>query len=149
MSSGNFCWGWVCYFMQFISWIRNRNRRPNLKILKRYSKAKRTRSPAYSRAQRRIKGRFPKGGSREAQVRFPEYQKGNDVMINRNDACVWCWWIHWIYLLTWMWYRSGIILCFEAWDSLWRVLLFGFMTNPRADSFFDPDNAAANSSHFH
>src|SRR6218665_2623196 len=25
----------------------------------------------------------------------------------------------------------------------------GFITNPRADSFFDPDNAAANSSHFY
>src|SRR6218665_1099864 len=45
------------------------------KLLKRYSKAKRTRAPAYSRTLRRIKGGFPKGGSREAQVRFPEYQK--------------------------------------------------------------------------
>ena len=42
-------------------------------FLKRYSKAKRTRAPAYSRVLRRIKGGFPKGGSREAQVRFPEY----------------------------------------------------------------------------
>src|SRR6218665_1579485 len=39
------------------------------KLLKRYSKAKRTRAPAYSRALRRIKGGFPKVGSREAQVR--------------------------------------------------------------------------------
>jgi len=30
------------------------------KLLKRYSKAKRTRAPAYSRALRRIKGGFPK-----------------------------------------------------------------------------------------
>src|SRR6218665_4001405 len=30
-------------------------------LLKRYSKAKRTRAPAYSRALRRIKGGFPKG----------------------------------------------------------------------------------------
>ena len=48
----------------------------------RYLKAKRTRAPAYSRALRRIKagffkGEFPKGGdSREAQVRFLEYQEG-------------------------------------------------------------------------
>src|SRR6218665_124366 len=32
------------------------------KLLKRYSKAKRTRAPAYSRALRQIKGGFPKGG---------------------------------------------------------------------------------------
>src|SRR6218665_3863223 len=42
------------------------------KFLKRYSKAKRTRAPAYSRALRLIKGGFPRGGSREAQIRFPE-----------------------------------------------------------------------------
>ena len=42
------------------------------RFLKLYLKAKRTRAPAYSRALRRIKGGFPKG-SREAQVRFPEY----------------------------------------------------------------------------
>src|SRR6218665_1088246 len=48
------------------------------KLLKRYSKAKRTRAPAYSRALRRIKGGFPKGGSREAQVRIPEYQEGTE-----------------------------------------------------------------------
>ena len=46
------------------------------KFLKRYSEAKRTRPPAYSRALRRIKGEFSKGGSREVQVRFPEYQEG-------------------------------------------------------------------------
>jgi len=39
-------------------------------FLKRYSKAKRTRATAYSRALRRIKGGFPNGGSREAQVRL-------------------------------------------------------------------------------
>src|SRR6218665_2809286 len=43
------------------------------KLLKRYSKAKRTRAPAYSRALRRIKGGIQRG-SREVQVRFPEYQ---------------------------------------------------------------------------
>src|SRR6218665_1628764 len=48
------------------------------KLLKRYSKAKRTRAPAYSRALRGIKGGFPKGGSREAQVRIPEYQEGTE-----------------------------------------------------------------------
>src|SRR6218665_1850481 len=47
------------------------------KLLKRSSKAKRTRAPAYSRALRRIKG-VSKWGSREAQVRFPEYQKGTE-----------------------------------------------------------------------
>src|SRR6218665_3742825 len=36
------------------------------KFLKRHSKAKRTRAPAYSRVLRRIKRRFPKEGSREA-----------------------------------------------------------------------------------
>jgi len=40
----------------------------NSKLLKRYSKAKGTRAPAYSRALRRIKGGFQRG-SREAQVR--------------------------------------------------------------------------------
>ena len=47
------------------------------RFLKRYSKAKRTRAPAYSRALRRIKG-VSKGGSKEAQVRFSEYQKGTE-----------------------------------------------------------------------
>src|SRR6218665_1877138 len=36
------------------------------KLLKRYSKAKRTRAPAYSRALRRIKGGFPKGVKRSS-----------------------------------------------------------------------------------
>jgi len=48
------------------------------KLLKRYSKAKRTRAPAYSRALRQIKGDFSKGWSREAQVLFPEGQLGRD-----------------------------------------------------------------------
>jgi len=49
------------------------------RFLKRYLKAKRTRVPANSRALRQIKrGGFPKGGSREAQVRFPEYQEGTE-----------------------------------------------------------------------
>ena len=36
------------------------------KLLKRHSKAKRTRAPAYSRALRRIKGEFPKGIKRSS-----------------------------------------------------------------------------------
>ena len=36
------------------------------KLLKRYSKVKRTRAPAYSRAPRRIKGGFPKGVKRSS-----------------------------------------------------------------------------------
>ena len=36
------------------------------KLLKRYSKAKRTRAPAYSRALRRIKKGFPKGVKRSS-----------------------------------------------------------------------------------
>src|SRR6218665_119193 len=36
------------------------------KLLKRYSKAKRNRAPAYSRALRRIKGGFPKGVKRSS-----------------------------------------------------------------------------------
>src|SRR6218665_3679446 len=47
------------------------------KLLKRYSKAKRTRAPAYSRALRQIKGGVQRG-SREAQVRIPEYQEGTE-----------------------------------------------------------------------
>src|SRR6218665_1897589 len=46
-------------------------------LLKRYSKTKRTRAPAYSRALRQIKGGFQRG-SREAQVRIPEYQEGTE-----------------------------------------------------------------------
>src|SRR6218665_4110745 len=38
----------------------------NSKLQKRYSKAKRTRAPAYSRALRRIKGGFPKGVKRSS-----------------------------------------------------------------------------------
>src|SRR6218665_1325753 len=40
------------------------------KLLKRYSKAKRTRAPAYSRALRRIKGGFPKGGQEKLRSEF-------------------------------------------------------------------------------
>jgi len=39
------------------------------KFLKRYSKAKRTRSPAYSRTPRRIKEGFPKGGQEKLRSR--------------------------------------------------------------------------------
>src|SRR6218665_950625 len=56
------------------------------KFLRRYSKAKCTRAPAYSRALRRIKGGFPKGGSREAQVRFPEYHFQLPVAHVNSDA---------------------------------------------------------------
>src|SRR6218665_1667821 len=40
------------------------------KLLKRYTKAKRTRAPAYSRALRRIKGGFPKGGQKKLRSDF-------------------------------------------------------------------------------
>src|SRR6218665_1527512 len=40
------------------------------KLLKRYSKAKRTRAPAYSRALQRIKGGFPKGGQEKLRSDF-------------------------------------------------------------------------------
>ena len=39
-------------------------------LLKRYSKAKRTRAPAYSRALRWIKGGFPKGGQEKLRSEF-------------------------------------------------------------------------------
>src|SRR6218665_3037804 len=62
------------------------------KLLKRYSKAKRTRAPAYSRALRRIKGGFPKGVNRSSgpnsrvpggdrvavRVDVVEMERGND-----------------------------------------------------------------------
>jgi len=48
------------------------------RFLKRCLKAKHTRAPAYSRALRRIKRRFPNCGSRDAQVRFLEYQEGTE-----------------------------------------------------------------------
>ena len=56
------------------------------RFLKRYSKDKRTRAPAYSRALRRIKGGF-QGGSREAQVRFPEYQLSQLRVVSRSLSC--------------------------------------------------------------
>jgi len=40
------------------------------KFLKRYPKAKRTRATAYSRALRRIKGGFPKGGQEKLRFDF-------------------------------------------------------------------------------
>ena len=46
------------------------------KLLKRYSKAKRTRELIHERCDE-SKG-VSKGGSREAQVRFPEYQEGTE-----------------------------------------------------------------------
>ena len=62
------------------------------KLLKRYSKAKRTRAPAYSRALRRIKGGFqrgvkrssgpisrvPEGGRVAVRVGVVEMGRGND-----------------------------------------------------------------------
>src|SRR6218665_2236738 len=43
------------------------------KILNPYSKAKRTRAPAYSRALRRIKGGFPKGGQEKLRSEFQSF----------------------------------------------------------------------------
>ena len=48
------------------------------RLLKLYLKAKCTRAPVYYRALRRKKEFFYKGWSREAQVRFPEGQKGTE-----------------------------------------------------------------------
>src|SRR6218665_1078046 len=45
-------------------------------LLKRYSKAKRTRAPAYSRALRRIKGGFPKGGQEKLRSEFQSTRRG-------------------------------------------------------------------------
>src|SRR6218665_917071 len=47
------------------------------KLLKRYSKAKRTRAPAYSRALRRIKGGNPKGGQEKLRSEFQSTRRGN------------------------------------------------------------------------
>src|SRR6218665_3231187 len=46
------------------------------KLLKRYSKAKRTRAPAYSRALRRIKGGFPMGGQEKLRSEFQSTGRG-------------------------------------------------------------------------
>src|SRR6218665_1906742 len=46
------------------------------KLLKRYSKAKRTRSPAYSQALRRIKEGFPKGGQEKLRSDFQSTRRG-------------------------------------------------------------------------
>ena len=46
------------------------------KLLKRYSKAKRIRAPAYSRALRRIKGGFPKGGQEKLRSEFQSTRRG-------------------------------------------------------------------------
>src|SRR6218665_3004291 len=45
-------------------------------FVKRYSKAKRTRAPAYSRVLRRIKGGFPKGGQEKLRSDFQRTRKG-------------------------------------------------------------------------
>jgi len=45
-------------------------------FLKRYSKAKRTRAPAYLRALRRIKGGFPKGGLEKLRSDFQSTRRG-------------------------------------------------------------------------
>src|SRR6218665_2871278 len=47
------------------------------KLLKRYSKTKRTRAPAYSRALRRIKGGFPKGGQEKLRSEFQSTRRGS------------------------------------------------------------------------
>jgi len=46
------------------------------KFLKRYSKAKRTMAPAYSRALRRIKGGFPKGSQEKLRSDFQSTRRG-------------------------------------------------------------------------
>ena len=57
------------------------------RFLKRYLKAKRTRAPAYSRALRRIKGRFPKGGQAPRAVCYSRFgpisriQEGDRVAV--------------------------------------------------------------------
>src|SRR6218665_629105 len=56
--------------------IRTISRNRNLKISKRYSKAKRTRAPAYSPALRRIKGGFPKGGQEKLRSDFQSTRRG-------------------------------------------------------------------------
>jgi len=71
--------------------VRNRN----LKILKRYSKATRTRAPAYSRALRRIKRGFQRGVKRRSGPisRVPE---GDRVEILLRL----CHWLHMLYILV-------------------------------------------------
>ena len=46
------------------------------RFLKRYSKAKRTRAPAYSRALRRIKGSFQRGGQEKLRSDFQSTRRG-------------------------------------------------------------------------
>src|SRR6218665_1885445 len=46
------------------------------KLLKRYSKAKRTRAPAYSRALRRIKGGLERGGEEKLRSEFQSTRRG-------------------------------------------------------------------------
>src|SRR6218665_3930154 len=50
------------------------------KFLKRYSKAKRTRAPAYSRALRRIKGGFPKGVKEKLRSEFQSTRRVHQTL---------------------------------------------------------------------
>ena len=51
------------------------------KLLKRYSKAKRTRAPAYSRTLRQIKGEFPKGGVKRSSGPISKVPGGDRVAV--------------------------------------------------------------------
>ena len=51
------------------------------KLLKRYSKAKRTRAPAYSRALRRIKGGFSKGRVKRSSGSISKIPGGDRVAV--------------------------------------------------------------------
>src|SRR6218665_1686445 len=59
------------------------------KLLKRYSKAKRTRAPAYSRALRRIKGGFQRGGQEKLRSEFQSTRRGQSSIkrVNVHDNC--------------------------------------------------------------
>jgi len=69
------------------------------RLLKQYLKAKRTRAPAYSRALRRIKGVFPKGGQEKLRFRIPG---GDNVAVKVgvlrlrrvNDHSAFCQFVH-------------------------------------------------------
>src|SRR6218665_1537517 len=54
------------------------------KLIKRYSKAKRTRAPAYSRALRRIKGGFSKGGIKRSSGPISRILEGDRVETESN-----------------------------------------------------------------
>ena len=52
------------------------------RFMKRYSKAKRTRAPAYSRALQRIKGGFPtEGGQEKIRSDFQNTRRGTELLL--------------------------------------------------------------------